>query len=154
MKVFLIRTPRYIWPFYSKDSSFWPPLGFASLAAGSRKEFPSFEIKIIDCPILKMGWKSLGEVLQKEKPDVVCIGEETVSAPQGLRLAHLAKAINPRCLNIVGGHFFTYMARETLTRHPIDFIVKYEGEKTLLELLRAIEGGAHRFGHIQGIAFR
>lgn len=153
MKIFFIRTPRYIWPFYSRDSSFWQPLGFASLAAACRKEFPNLQIKIIDCPILTMGWKSLSEVLTDEKPDVVCIGEETVSSPQGLRLAHLAKAINPDCINIAGGHFFTYMIKETLTRHPIDFIVKYEGEETLLELLREIEGGARTFNHIKGIAF-
>lgn len=154
MKVFFIKPPRYLWPFHSERSGVWQPLGFASMAAVLRREMPDLEVRILDCPALKMGWRTLEATLRADPPDVVCIGEETASAPDGLRLAHLAKGISERIVTVAGGVYFSYMIADSLRNHPIDIIVKGEGEITLLELLQELRRKEPDLGRVRGIAFR
>lgn len=151
MKVVFVRTPRYAWPFNSETSAFWQPLGFMSLAGQLESSRPDFSIDIIDCPGSKMGWKTLLATLNSEWPDVICLGEETVSSHEAIRLATLVKQRHPETVVIAGGVFFSSAAEESLngnfsnsnSQHTengqlIDYIVHGEGEITLLELLTAI----------------
>ena len=71
MKVMLIRPPRYLWPVVNESDNYMLPLGLPCLAAVVRERMPDVEIKIIDCPPLKIGWNTLGKILREERPDVV-----------------------------------------------------------------------------------
>ncbi|MDP6381382.1 MAG: hypothetical protein QF662_08565, partial [Phycisphaerae bacterium] len=84
MRVLLLRPPRYLWPFNSRASAFWPPLGLLCLAAAVRREMPEVDIRLLDAPGEGCGWKSLEQRLADERIDVLGIGEETVSAHEGL----------------------------------------------------------------------
>ena len=148
-----IRTPRYLWPFNSAASAFWPPLGFCSLAAALRDKFPKLRVSVLDCAVLKIGWMTLERMLRENVPDVVCIGEETVSSREGLRLARLVKEINPRTTVIAGGVFFSYRVEETFAEGAVDYIVCGEGERTLVELVAALMGGKNDLSGIPGLAY-
>jgi radical SAM superfamily enzyme YgiQ (UPF0313 family) len=100
-----------------------------------------------------MGWKSLERHLGERQPQVVCIGEEVASATEGFRLAVLAKTISPACSVICGGHFFSNYVDETLTRYPVDFIIRNEGELPLLDLLQSLGDSRADLHNIPGIAF-
>ncbi|MBD3309742.1 radical SAM protein, partial [Candidatus Woesearchaeota archaeon] len=158
MKILFVRPPRYRWPFHSEKSSFWQPLGFASMAAVLRENLEGINLKIIDCPVLKSGWKTTKQMIQREKPDILCVGEETVSAHEALKLIYYTKDLFPGCLVIAGGHHFTYMVNDTLKNHPVDYIVRFEGEMTLLELVDALkkkrDPGVRDLKKIKGIAFQ
>jgi len=149
-----IRTPRYLWPFNSTFSAFWPPLGFCSLAASLRERCPHVRLSILDCPALKIGWKSLERRLRARPPDVVCIGEETVSSPEGRRLARLAKTIDPRIVVIAGGVYFSYAVEETFGEGDVDYIVRGEGERTFVELVRALMRDEADLSRIRGLAYQ
>ena len=95
MKVVFVRTPRYVWPFNSETSAFWQPLGFMSLAAQLEAFSPDWSARILDCPGSKMGWKTLFSTLHANWPDVICVGEETVSSTEALRLARTVKKQRP-----------------------------------------------------------
>lgn len=155
MKVVFVRTPRYRWVFHSEHSSFWQPLGFASIAAVLR-ENTDVELRIIDCPVLKMGWESAKRAVLEEEPDIVCVGEETVSAHEALKLARFCKD-RLGCVVIAGGPHFSYMLEDTLKNHPVDYIVRFEGEYTLLELVKLIRKdrspSAKELKKVRGIAF-
>lgn len=138
MKVLLVRTPRYVWPFNSETSAFWQPLGFMSLAGRLETARPDFSIKIIDCAASKIGWKTLFSTLDLNWPDVICLGEETVSSHEAIRLASYVKQQHPKTIVIAGGVFFSSAAAQSLGTGCIDYIVHGEGEITLLELLSAI----------------
>ena len=89
MKVLFVRPPRYMWPMNSESSSYWQPLGFASMAAVLRDN--DFEVEILDCLPLRVGWNSLRKEIERRKPDILCVGDETASYYEA---AKLIKRIN------------------------------------------------------------
>ncbi len=154
MKVLFVRPPRYMWAFLSENSRFWQPLGFASMAAVLRENIDDIDVKILDFPIMKIGWQKVPIYILREKPDVLCVGEETVSAHEAIRLIEMTKEMFPECKIICGGVHFSYMIKDTLMNYPVDFIVRFEGELTLLELIIFLQKGRKDFEKIKGIAFK
>ncbi len=152
-KIILVRPPRYLWPFINESDNFLLPLGLPCVAASIRARIPDIEVKIIDCPPLKIGWKTLENILQKEKPDMVGAGEEALYHHEAARLFSLAKKINPEIITVAGGHFFSWMIDHSLTNFPIDIIVRFEGEETIVELIEAIRNRKDLSG-VKGIAYK
>ncbi|GAI44819.1 unnamed protein product, partial [marine sediment metagenome] len=71
-----------------------------------------------------------------------------------VRTLELAKKVNPNILTVAGGQHFTATAQESLETYPeIDVIVRGEGERTFVELVRAL-GEKSSFSRINGISFR
>jgi len=158
MNVLFVRPPRHYWPLMSPAGAFWQPLAFACLAAQVRRDLPQTGVRILDAPILRMGWRTLARELAAARPDVLCIGDEVSAAGEGLRLARLARSQNP-CVRIVaGGCFFGAMARDLIATEPLDVIVRGEGERTLVAVLRRLDNAATAgtLGDdpIQGAVFR
>ena len=106
-KILLVRPPRCLWPFINESDNFLLPLGLPCIAAAIRKGFPNIEVKIIDCPPLKIGWRSLRNILQEENADIIGAGEEALYHQEAVRLFALAKEINPEVITIAGGQFFS-----------------------------------------------
>jgi anaerobic magnesium-protoporphyrin IX monomethyl ester cyclase len=153
MKVLFIRTPRYVWPFNSETSAFWQPLGFMSLAGQLEAACPNISVKIIDCATSKIGWKSLFSTLNSDWPDVICLGEETVSSHEAIRLANYVKEQHPATIVIAGGVFFSSEAEQSLEANRIDYIVHGEGEITLQELLTTLADGTD-LNTVKGISYK
>jgi len=152
MKVVFVRTPRYVWPFNSETSAFWQPLGLMSLAGQLERSYPDWSIRIIDCPGSKIGWKTLLAMLSRDWPDVICVGEETVSSHEAMRLAGLVKERHPGTIVVAGGVFFSYAAQEVLATGLIDYVVHGEGEDGLSDLLCSISRGGD-VKNIKGISY-
>jgi len=153
MKVLFLRTPRYVWPFNSETSAFWQPLAFMSLAGQLEAACPNISFKIIDCAASKIGWKSLLRLLDSDWPDVICLGEETVSSHEAMRLAHYVKEQKPSTIVIAGGVFFSYAAEQSLEADCIDYIAHGEGEITLQELLMTLADGTDP-KNVKGISYK
>jgi anaerobic magnesium-protoporphyrin IX monomethyl ester cyclase len=152
-KILLIRPPRFLWPFINESDNFLLPLGLPCLAGEIRARLPDMEVKIIDCPPLKIGWKSLGRIIKEERPDMVGAGEEALYSHEAIRLFGLAKEIDPAIITVAGGHFFSWMVDYTFDKAPIDFIVRFEGEETIVDLIRTLrEGGG--VSQVKGIAYK
>jgi anaerobic magnesium-protoporphyrin IX monomethyl ester cyclase len=151
--VVLLRPPRYVWPFNSETSAFWQPLGLLCLGACVRRELPDVRVEVWDAPGEKSGWRTLAKRLAAEGIDVLGIGEETVSAHEGLRAARLVKQLYPGCLVVAGGTYFAHAIEQTLGEGCVDVIVRGEGEATFVELLRRADA-REAWGEIKGIAFR
>ena len=153
MRVVLLRPPRFVWPFNSETSAFWQPLGLLTLAAAVRRELPEIEIQIFDAPANQWGWRTVERILGERRIDVLGIGEETVSAHEGLRAAELVKRLHPDCLVVAGGHYYAHAIEDTLLDGKVDVVVRGEGEETFVELL---QHGNNRtaWPSIAGIAYR
>ena len=77
-RILFCRTPRYMWPILSEADNFLIPLGYLCLAAALRESMPDVEIKLVDCPVQKLGWGSLEALLREWQPDMVCAGDEAI----------------------------------------------------------------------------
>ncbi|MHC4548021.1 MAG: B12-binding domain-containing radical SAM protein [Planctomycetota bacterium] len=144
-----VRPPRPIWPYTGPSSAFWPPLAFASLAAALRARVAELDVRILDAPVLRQGWRSLAAELRSLAPAYVGLGEEAVSAKEGLRLARLAQAVGARV--VAGGCFFGHLAPEVLRTGLVDAVVHGEGEETIVELVQAWRSGGRR--QVAGLSF-
>ncbi len=152
-KIILVRPPRYLWPFINESDNFLLPLGLPCIAASIRTKLPEMEVKIIDCPPLKIGWQALKKMLQEERPDIVGAGEEAIYHNEAVKLFKLAKEINPSVITVAGGHFFSWMVEYSLNNFPLDIIVRFEGEETIVELIGALNNKTE-LSSVLGIAYR
>lgn len=153
MKVLLIRSPRYYWPFINEYDNFLLPQSLPCLAAVLRKE--GIEVKVVDCMPLRIGWRSLHKLVVEEKPDVVGVGDsESLYSNEAIRVIKMAKEINPKIITVAGGAHFSNLIEETLNSYPLDFIVRGEGEYTFLELVQEVGKNNPDYSQIRGIAYR
>jgi len=152
-KILLVRPPRYIWSPVNESDNFLMPLGLPCLASALRKHLPEIEIKIIDCPPLKIGWKKLASMVKEEEPDIIGAGEEALYHHEAVKLFKIAKDFNPKVITIGGGHFFSWMQEYSLERFPIDYIVRFEGEDTIVDLVKTLKEGKG-VENVKGISYK
>lgn len=158
LRILFIRPPRYYWPMNSESSSFWQPLGFASIAAVLREKGFS-NVKILDCLALKIGWKSLKKILDSHPADVICVGDETASFHEAVKLINYVKKVTPIVKCVAGGYHFANTIKESFSECDVDFIIKGEGEYTTFDLMKVLDYNKNNkkqksFNKIQGLAFR
>ena len=155
LKILFVRAPRKFWVYVNEDDNFWMPLNFPCLSAVLKQHLTSreVEIKAIDCCANKIGWSSITKIIHEEKADIVGFGDETCYSEEGLRLARIARAANPRCLVVAGGSHFPYIAEELLPNSAIDVTVLGEGEYTFLDLVQQVLSGRPNYAEVKGIGF-
>jgi len=153
-KILFIRPPAHLWPILNESDNFLLPLAFPCMAAYLRQHRPDLELKFIDCLPLKIGWTKLRQVIAREKPDMVAVGEGTVYMKEGMRALELARELDPDVVTVAGGHFHSHMPEYTLEQFPfVDFVVMYEGEHAFLQLIEALADGGD-LARVQNLAYR
>jgi len=100
------------------------------------------------------GWDRVRQLLAELRPEAVGISQFTHNRVDSLRLARLAKELDPDCFVLIGGPHATHTWHDLLQGHPeLDAVVLGEGEATLLELLEARAAGTP-LAAVAGIACR
>lgn len=142
MKICLINPP-----LVTNEGFYFLPLGLAYLAAVAREEGH-------DTTICDAQFQSRESIIRSAATaDVVGITCVSHNSPEAAHLAHDIKRVNPDTLIVMGGPHVTFTDVDILQYHPyIDVIVRHEGEKTLVELLRACNTGD--FSDVKGITYR
>jgi len=97
--------------------------------------------------------RSLTEVLTVYKPDIVGITCSSSLVYSTFRVAQWVKHFSERIKVVVGGVHPTVLPEEILIDSNIDMVVRGEGERTMVELVRALESNGPLEG-IQGLSFR
>ncbi len=87
------------------------------------------------------------------EPDIVGLSVMTFQRRTALETARFLRALSPRTKIVVGGYDPSLASGAYEVCDAIDFIVRGEGELTLRELLRALEGGAD-LSLIRGLSYR
>src|SRR3989338_6836899 len=93
MKILFVRPPRTFWQFNSESSCYWQPLAYGEMAAVSREN--DFEVEILDCLAHHIGYKTLFKTLEKKNYDVICLGDETASAHESVKVCKFVKENKP-----------------------------------------------------------
>lgn len=152
MKVLFVEPPKDFW--FILGQYIPPPFGVLALAGYLEANYDA-EIEVLDCQAEGLNWESLERRLESIQPDVLApSGLSTSNAFVVLRAVQLAKKLNPGVRTVVGGQHFTALAEETLKGYPeVDVVVRGEGEETLLELVKELDGGGS-LSDIKGISYR
>lgn len=154
LHVLFLRPPRHYWPIINEDDNFLLPLAYPTLAAYLRARMDDVRVEILDCCAQRLGWRSLARTLAEKRPDVIAIGEKVVYAHEALRAFRLARELLPSVVTVGGGHIFSTLPEWSLAECPeLDWIVRFEGEETLRELLEALRAGDDATS-VAGIAYR
>jgi anaerobic magnesium-protoporphyrin IX monomethyl ester cyclase len=142
-------------PPYPKGAHKHPPftpLGLGYLAAVLEKN--QYEVDVIDCQVLDIAYEEVKSELSKRQPDIVGMTSTTLTYKSALRIAKIAKEVNPKCLTLLGGVHVTFWDDNALQECPsLDVVVRKEGENTILELVERLEAGK-AFHDVLGITYR
>ena len=150
MKILLIQpNPRgyYDWPVCANI-----PLGLLYIAAALR-EAGCGEITILDARLENLNLEQISWRIENAAPDIVGITGLSTEAAAVHALAGLARKTMPRCKVVIGGPYAITSPEEALHDPDIDFAVLGEGERTVCELVAALERGGTLAG-IAGLAFK
>ena len=100
-------------------------------------------------------WNEVEAVIREQNPDVVGISAKSLDLGIGLAISRVAKRIIPTCKVIFGGAAATTCPEMVLTDDSVDFVVRGEGEVTMLALLQALTTNDRSSLHaIDGISYR
>jgi radical SAM superfamily enzyme YgiQ (UPF0313 family) len=129
-----------------------PSLGLLHLAAEVRLH--GYLPAIIESDIFDLSPDDVAAKVVAERPAYVGITLFTVGVWNAALIAQKIKEALPDTVIIVGGPHISSMGGETMERFPqFDYAVIGEGEKTLVDLLRALERGRPLF-LVPGILYR
>ncbi len=154
LRVLFVRPGRHYWPILNESDNFLLPLGYPALAAYLRQRMQNVAVEILDCCLEGIGWKSLPGVLAQKDPHVVCVGEKVLYGHEGLKAFRAARQACPDAVLVAGGHLYSAEPEWTLQTCPeVDYVVRFEGEETLRDLLETLREGRD-VSKVQGIVYR
>ena len=128
-----------------------PRLGLPQL--GTILKEKGYDVKIYCPDIAPMNW---AEVLSA---DMVMISTITSTTPEAYNIAkkikEKAKVLGKTISIAMGGAHVTFMAEEALNNYA-DYVVRGEGEETILELISWLENGndVGRISNISGLSYK
>jgi anaerobic magnesium-protoporphyrin IX monomethyl ester cyclase len=127
-----------------------PPLGLALIAAVLEKV--GYPVTLLDANATGLKPEDIpGEAVGA---DVIGLTAMTPTITTAIRIASLIKKDTPGVKIIMGGAHATMLPEETLVSAPdIDVIVRGEGDETIVELARALEGN-QPLESVAGITYR
>lgn len=132
-----------------------PPMGIYTLAGALRSE--GFNIKTADPLQLEEAVYENGQESEKilkhfiEEADVLGVSCNSYNWGAAIILIDKARKINANLIVILGGLYPTRFPVYSMRRVSADYVVRGEGEKTLVQLLKAIETGLNPVGKIPGV---
>ena len=127
-----------------------PPLGLALIGAILEKE--GYPVNLLDANALRLMPEDAGKAIPAA--DIVGITAMTPTIGTALRIARHLKKEKPELKIIIGGPHVTLLPEETLSSSSdVDIIVRGEGDKTVIELLRTIESNGS-LNSVAGISYK
>jgi len=151
LKRILLITP----PYHSgvvESAGTWLNVGFVYIAGSLRAA--GFEPDYYDSMSLRHDYADIQKRIEDTKPDIVATTAFTAEIVEAMKVLSLAKKIDPGIITVIGNVHPTFQYKELLeSSHAyLDFIVRGEGERTMVELCQALEAGADP-AKVKGLAF-
>lgn len=113
-----------------------PPLGLCYISAVLKEQ--GFSVAIVDMHQFPSDPEDIVKKCRKFNPKIVGITASTPSYPNALKVARFVKAWNQDIITVIGGPHSTCMPKECILSESFDFACIGEGERPMLELVRAL----------------
>lgn len=129
------------------------PIGVYSIGAVLKEN--GYDVEICNWHDKKDDHEGIRQAIETHQPDI--IGYTILQANRfgALEIAEIARQVNPKILNVVGGVGSTTLSDFLLrTYKQLDCCVIGEGEFTMLDLADAVSKGETDFSAIAGLALR
>jgi anaerobic magnesium-protoporphyrin IX monomethyl ester cyclase len=151
-KLLFVEPPRNTW--FVMGEYVPPPSALLILAAFVERELPDIEIDIVDCQTDRLDWDGLKRYITSADPTFVLTSGFTTNTYSCARTCEIAKVVNQDIITIVGGIHFSFTPEESLRDFPeIDYIVRGEGELTVVDLIQTILS-EKKIIDVQGISYK
>ena len=151
-KILFVEPPRNYW--FVMGEYLPPPTSLLVLAAYVERELPDIEIEVLDCQGERMSWDGIEKYIESSAPSIVLTSGFTCNAYTCARTSEITKTVDKDIITVVGGIHFSSVPEESLTDFPeIDYIVRGEGEVTLVDLIKTLKSGKN-IERVKGISFR
>jgi len=128
-------------PLIKKEANVWrhidsctPPYGLAILAAILEEN--GITVQILDCNALMLPVDLLVENLPPGRFDIIGITASTALFHNGMAIARICRRHHPEATIIMGGVHPTVLPAECLEEGTVDLVVRGEGERAFLRLVR------------------
>jgi len=129
----------------------YPVYGLSMIGAVLMKA--GYTVSAMDLRFSQKGDEAFWARLAEFQPHYVGFTVTNWDILEAVRLAGRIKALSPSVTVIFGGPQASLCPTETLQYPEVDVVVRGEGELTILELIKALEGG-RSLTEVAGIAFR
>jgi len=117
------------------------PLGLLMVGGALMYATPAHQVKLLDAEALRLSDRAIVDTVLQFRADVVMMGHagSTPAHDVCMRTFAAVKASQPAVITVYGGVYPTYHPNRILTPHsPVDFIVRGEGEATVVALMSAL----------------
>ncbi len=130
----------------------WVPLYMVYLAGATRHA--GYDTEIYDAMTKMVGYDEIEQKIRESRPDFVAVSAFTCSSPDAVKVVELAKRVDPDIKTVLGGVHPSFMYEEMFAgSDSIDYIVRGEGEETIVEFLDAVTSGKD-LKDVKGIVFK
>ena len=151
-KLLFIEPPRNYW--FVMGEYLPPPTTLLILAAYIEKEIPDIEIEVLDSQAEKLNWTGIEKYIESSEPSMVLTSGFTCNVYTCARAFEIAKKVNRDIVTVAGGIHFSTLPEESLIEFPeIDYIIRGEGEITLVELIKKLNNGG-KIEKINGLSYK
>jgi anaerobic magnesium-protoporphyrin IX monomethyl ester cyclase len=151
MKKVILATP----PYHAgvvESAGIWPPLGLVYIAGELRKS--GFDVEIYDSMSRQDTLDDVRMYLRSIQYDVIGVSAITASINAALDVFRISKEEHPEAKTVLGNVHGTFLYKEILDEHSsiVDFVVRGEGEVTMIALMEVLEKGGE-LNSVSGLAF-
>ncbi len=151
-RLLLVEPPKNYW--FLMGEYLPPPTALLALAAYVEREMPDVEVDVLDCQGEKLDWKGMEKRIESFEPDVVASSGFTCNAYTCAKTVETVKKIDEDIATVLGGQHFSFTDVESMQAYPeIDYIVRGEGERPLVRLLRTLRDN-RGLTSVDGLTFR
>jgi len=152
--LFIMASPNKIARKKFAEESSSPPLGLLSMSA--YLSLHGYKSKVIDLLVENYSKASFMKAIGDFAPHLVGIGTYTESFSSAVKIARMIKKQLPGVKIVFGGPHVTFLPEEALGIPEIDYVIRNEGEATLIELLEYLNhpGGNFLPDRIKGLSYR
>ena len=127
----------------------YPPLGLSYIGAVIERD--GYPVNIIDMSAADIALEKLADI--GKSYDVIGITATTPTFKSANQVAGMIKK-HTKAITVLGGIHATIAPEECMQSENIDFLVKGEGEETVLELLKALKSNKKDYQNIKGISYK
>lgn len=124
------------------------PLGLAYVAAAARHG--GHAVEMVDAYSKGLSGAEIRRRIEAAEPQIIGISSLTPQWPNAIKVADIAKSVNPDILTVVGGPHVTALPEESASHPSVDVAVIGEGENAIQDICKAVAAGGE-LADIKGI---